>query len=312
MATHDWDIYTLSVVTLNGTQYDGVNDFNEDPGVTLFRHRSSGRIHYSQAGVLTHNPVFTFTTPELATILGQVSPECAVAISSTAVFYWSKKDDECRASSGHLTTTVNEGIIVLNSLTWPGEADVWRANVAVHAAWDGTNNPFVHGTAALPSRALIDEAFVGGMIKVDPVGAGASAEAFAGWNSATLNFGYTVEPKYAQGHEYPGRQVLNTGEVTLEFTHPDVSLRSTYTPGVRNEGVVLFIRKADTAAANSTVARVADGTAQHIKLETKSSVIKANASTAADGSDAQITLMATFEETASQNAVIYTANQAIA
>lgn len=316
MATSTWSIYTLGAVSLNGTQLDGANNINEDPGITLIRHRSSGNIHFTQAAVATHAPVLTFDTPEIATMLtlvDAVNGTWAAAISSPCIFYWTKKDDEKRSTgSDHLTTTINEGLISINSLTWSGEADVWMANVSVHASWDGSNNPLVYGTAALPSLAAIDEAYLGGMIKVDPVGASNSAEVLAGWSSATINLNPTVEHKFAQGHEYPGRAVLSVMEPTLEVTVPDITARSTYGAGSRHEGLVIFLRKVDTSASNATVARVADVTAQHIKLESKLGIIKSDPSSASDGADATGKLIFTMEQNAANPALDYTASQAIA
>ena len=309
---NNWDVFTLGGITWDGTYVHGINDQSMDPGITMFRHRSTGRIHYIQAGVLTHAPTITFQTPQIKTVVDILDAGIADAyckeLASPAILYWIYKDDCQRLTS--VTQTVNEGLVVLNTLTWSGESDVWQASLTLHASWDGSNNPFVYGTAATPAHNLLEEAFCGGSIRAT-VSGGALGDKLEGWSAMTIIFAPSVTPKYAQGHEYPGRVVNDVAEPTVEVTFPDLDYMTTYANGLRHTKLELYLRKCDTAAGNSTVARVADATAQHLQFFNFSSVAKLNTVSASDGTDASGTIEWTLEETDSNQFLEYTANVAI-
>jgi len=308
----DFDVFTIGAIALDGVQLDAADNFNQDYGLQLFRHRTSGRIHFSQQGVLNQQPSFTFDTPEVETVLTKLGANFVHNIDTTVIVYWTKMDEAARSSGGdHLITTINEGLVFPTSLTWSGANDVWKIALEIRPTWDGTNLPLVLGTASLPARALPDEAFVGGKMVME-LAQGQSTEQLDGWQSATLNFGFNVRQENSKGHPYPGIAYVLEAAPTLQLVGMDPGERTDYTQdGKRLFSAILYLRKAATNTTDG-VLRVADGTSEHIKLLFGAGLVRNITETASGGNPAQITVEITPDETAAAEWMVYTANSAIA
>lgn len=301
---NQFDEYTIGAISINGTQLNAPDQFNENPDITLIRYRSSGRIDYGYSVTATAAPKFSFTTPEVSTVLGLTGMQ-GVAIGTTVVIYWTLKNAVARSTgSDHLTTTINDGIVIPTTLSWNGPAAAWQIGVNVMANWDGTNEPFIYGTASLPALGLMADSFTGGKITVN----GTEVDC---WQNCTLNFGIQANQRFHKGQPYPARCEVTVAEPSLEITNLNPVQRSTFgLYGTRVTACNLFLRK-NMATDGQTPTRELDASLVHIKIAGVDGIVHPLTTTASDGQSAQQGVRLVFDENASTASLVLTTSQAI-
>ena len=258
------DRYDIGAIDLGGTILQAPDRFVEDPAVELIRVKGSGRFVNSYSAVEKGSPTFRFVSPEIRTIMrtgvGSAGLELeGLDITTPVIIYYTKRDPTAIASSGHLTTTINEGIMFPTVLAF--DSRVWLLSVDIYAfSADGSILPFVFGTAALPTFAVPAETYTGGKITIN-------ASEIDCWQRTTLNTNARARHIHHKGLHFPIRAEVIDRDPRLELTNLDVTARSTLAQyWTRTTDVELFLRKNETDDGKSP-ARVADADLEHIRFD---------------------------------------------
>lgn len=239
-----------------------INSSKISAGLSTMVETPAGHIHPMFRANKEQKPVVEFSTPQLTTLLTTVTLE-GLEILSTPLVTWIKKANAlgnvARATASHSKVTVNLGVLHLASISLPHNGR-GEARCIVTTAYDGVNDPLVHGgSTALSGNLTATEYFTCGPVSVNGV-------TLPGIKSIDIDTGTELLNETADGEVWPSfvgiQKVAPTVTVKLfeKVLLNTIGLQGAALNGTT--GLTFFARK----YANGTPARVANGTAEHIKF----------------------------------------------
>ncbi|WP_166820518.1 hypothetical protein [Thalassoroseus pseudoceratinae] len=269
------NVYTIgSVYGLDGTggsnfELHGVDNLSIDPGVQEILESAAGQPDPSYVATMSNEAMITFTASDIATALGNIDALAGLSVVSGATneqleCYFTKMASNGTRSDGtsHLKVTLNKALVVPRTLT-ARQGEKATLDVEVHGIYDGSNNPFVYtDTVSLPDTPSLDEMFTVGKATIN----GTDLDGITG---LTVDFGLTVQKEMSDGDVWPTFAAITTRQPRIELTTREAVSLSTFGlagTAQTSSATAVYLRK---IAEQGT--RVADNTAEHIKISLSSS-----------------------------------------
>jgi hypothetical protein len=226
----------------------------------------SANVHPLFSGVIGQVPTIDFSTTQIATVLAS-APFVGAGIAASSAFYWALAASTAKTTRGHFShfkTTMTLGYIHWNSISLqhdsPGTVDC-----VITVAYDGSNEPLISaGSQDLPSNVTDTERFVVGPVWINNSQLGANTI-----KSATIESGIELDIEGGDGNVWPTQIALRITKPVITVVTTEVSpLVTTGVDGLALDpsyGIVVYGRKLTKNQAGG-VARVANGTAQHLSF----------------------------------------------
>ena len=233
-------------------------------------------------GIRGGNPVVTFRTPQVSTLLGEAGL-LGVDLSAGNTDLWYRKATHlgtlvAAATAGHTRMRIAKAFMYLRSIT-AGHQKESTADATILATFDGTNAPIVPaGSTALAGTAASAEHFCLGPVKIN-------GSLVDGIEDATIDMGVSLRIKGDSSQAYPTFAGIRS-------VSPTISLRGTALEPWTNYGLTgtalssfsLYLRKV-TADVASGAMYVADATAVHVKFTAATGLVHVTQTEGGDGSD---------------------------
>lgn len=257
-------VFKLSAIVINSTQINVLDNANLDPEFEMAMERAAGEVSPSHVAIMSMAPSISFRTKEVAKVLGVVSPLTGLCFpTGTVVCYFAQKG-KCAPTLGngnHVSATFTSGLVVVESISADQAGDAVLEG-KIYAIWDETD-PIVQfsNSANLPSNITVSEKFTLGPVNIN-------GTAIDDVQSVRWEFSPQVERTSATGQAYPTMVNLETISPVVRVGILDASRLNTYVLGLAQSASATnsYLRKLANMGS-----RVADGTAQHVKLSFASS-----------------------------------------
>jgi len=228
------------------------------PGIQPFLSHSAGMVSPQHADVMKFLPEIRFTTPQIKTILDLVDDDGIADLSgaNTDLYFKAAADQSNRtadATTAHHRFRAAQVLLVLERISAPHDGDA-QAQCRLICAYDGTNAPLVYagsqalsGTPATAAHYTLGEVHINGS-EID------------GPQNMEIDWGQNILQAGGSGDQYNtfNCQLQSTPRVTI-----DVMNSVPWALGQAFDltaGCSFYLRK------RGRTARVADATAEHIKL----------------------------------------------
>jgi len=228
------------------------------PSIQPFLSHSAGHMYPQHADVMKAMPEIRFTTPQIKTILDLVDDDGIADLSAanTDLYFKAAADQSNRtadATTAHHRYRASKVLLVLERISAPHDGDA-QAQCRLICSYDGTNAPLVYagsvalaGTPATAAHYTLGEVHINGS-EID------------GPQNMDLDWGQNILQAGGSGELYNTFhcQLQSTPRVTI-----DVMNSVPWTLGQAFDltaGCSFYLRK------RSRTGRVADATAEHIKL----------------------------------------------
>lgn len=255
------NLYKLSCVVFNNgtttTQIPQIVSQNFDPQIQDVMEGGSGTLDVEFAAIMEAKPQLEFETTAIATALGIVGIN-AFAITSQCDFYFQKiaQGGTIASGSNHIKLAATAGIICPKRLT-ARQGDVAKLTYGFYGiSTNGTTAPLTVSTGqALPTITSVNELFTVGPASFN----GTALNAVQGLD---LDFGMKTEIRGSDGYAYPTFAGVVSREPKVNFSGLDLAALSTFSVnGVALTAWIAYLRKISEGGT-----RVADATAEHVKL----------------------------------------------
>lgn len=258
--------FKLDLATIETVDITQIGRQQWGAGITDVIERGSGGIRPKFAGIGQQQNEISFSTTQLASILGVVPLMTGVGVSQALNTYFkhmSQTSHTARASLAHVRGQVNYGMVFIERITLEQNQPA-TADVIIAVGWDGTNAPIIYaGSLALDATEIAnDEVFGVGPAAVNGV-------AILSVQRATIESGIELEKLHSASEVWPSFVGIKQTEPkitieTFEMSHAATAgVAGTVLNGTG--GITLFARKFTKNMAGG-LARVADITAQHISF----------------------------------------------
>jgi len=262
------NMFTLAQVNINrdvDVLLAQIVDQNVTLGLSRFLEGSDGEVDNRYVAVNEQRAMIGFTTTMLATALGlagingtPLDVDTPATKGSLEAFFQLLAEGATRAAGAtHTMLTINEGILIPRTLS-ASQGAVARLGLEAHATYDGTNNPIVIAASqALPGTPGVSELFTLGPIQINGV-------AINGVVDVAVDFGIEVLVEGSDGEPWPRFVAIMRRQPSVSFSTPDAGILSTLGITGAAQGAtdsVIYFRKIAEGAT-----RVADVTAEHIKI----------------------------------------------
>jgi len=263
-------VYVLHGVQTPNVFYGQITQHANSSGVDQMLQYSAGYPVPLYRGVRGAKPIVTFTTTQLATLIG----ECGIygvdqSGGNVDLYYRLATDRGSRASP---TATVHYRFRMQNAfMFWrriqannQGEA---TAEVTIYGLFDGTNPPVVPaGSTALAGTPTAAESFGLGPIVIN-------GSVYSGFQSASLDLGVELIERSDQSD--PWMSFCGIKQLNPIVTASGLNPAAWTTLGVLGSNLtsfILYLRKRNLDCAGDA-AYVADGTSQHIAVSSSKGMI---------------------------------------
>ncbi len=252
------NIWVLSAVVLPGGTIGQIVDQDYQAGLEEMIESGSGSVDPEFIAVAEAKPMLSFTSTAIATALGIAGLD-AYEISSATDFYFKKRAFAGVTATGavHLRMRLTKGMLCPKSVEASQGKDPAKIAYDLYpVSTDGITAPLEISTGqAIPDEGLVSELFT-----VGPVGLNAST--LQAVQSVKWDFGMDLEHVASDGHAYATYAGINSRRPKCSIEGLDLTALDTFgLDGLALTSFKTYLRK---IAQNST--RVAEGTAQHIKL----------------------------------------------
>lgn len=242
---------TLSQIT-NGS-------LNHAAEVLAFR--GSGNVDPSDHAITKMEPVASFTSTDVATILAANSSTFATAglsvSSGTITIPYRVRSAGATYVSGANNTAVSatDGVIIPTSLT-VSETSSAEINLECHfESTDGTTNPLSDSSTETVSTSSFNAAYRLATSSIN-------GSNVSGISSYTVNFGINIESNVGlDGFLCPTEHHIYTRDPTIDVTFRDIAAFNTFSTYAAQSAAVFKLRK---MSPGGTV--VSDATAEHITV----------------------------------------------
>lgn len=255
------ELFTSGPVTINSTTIVQAESMSIDPQFEQILASAAGEPVPSFAAIISTKPMITYTTTQVGTLLGAVSPLVGLCIpTGTVVMYFTrkKKCSPVSADGDHFTVTLAAGLVVINRVSCPVSGGTATVEFSIYAAEDGTNPVLAFSeSASLPANINIQQLFTLGIQKI---------------NGTQLpdvqNLSIDFQPQVGQ---VMGSQDTAPSMITLDTVSPRITLEtlnpvylSDFTIAGTSQGAsesAFYLQRLSKGAG-----RVAAGTSQHVKF----------------------------------------------
>jgi hypothetical protein len=249
---------TIYAVDINATLIDHVVSMRVDPAIAQEVRGADGLVQQSFVAIMSQSPVVETTSLALKKVLDAMGLMGTVLPGPvTFAFQAITQGGQRTAGSTHIDLTVNEGMLVLQSIS-ASQGQIAQVVFQTVASYDGSNEPIViAGSQALIGSPAVTEVFTVGPANINGV-------LLEGIQSIDVQFGIEIISMMSAGDIWP--TFLATGQIkpiiTIRTTDPDalldIGLDGT-AQGV-TDSVVYFRKKAIDGT------NVTDETAEHISM----------------------------------------------
>lgn len=229
------------------------------PGMEVMVASAAGMPYPQFAGTLSVRAEMRFTTPQIKSVLDLVGVSGVYDLSggNTDLFMKVASDQGVRtasASTAHHRFRAAQGFLVLERIT-AGHRSEAQAQCRIICAYDGTNSPLVYaGSQALSGTPTSDEHFLLGPQYLN-------GSAVAGPQNLDLDLGQSILQTGSDGELYDTFNCLLQQTPTFTLTALNTGYWATAgLTGLDLSSASIYFRKM------SRTGRVADATAEHIKL----------------------------------------------
>lgn len=251
--------YTLACLQ-SGSTLIPVRSADPDFAVEEFLEGSGTVQNYnSYAAAKSAKPKISFEASALKSVLdlwGLYAP-IAVGSGTQVTQYYSKLVDGGFREANGVKNIMNNGLALLRSLDATHNEPA-TCKYDLIGRWDGTNHPFTTTTGqAIPSSTTVqDQLYTLGPVSINST--------LYGTRRASFNPGYQEFSDGISGEAFPDMVAILKGDPKAEVSLADPAILSTLTGvGAIFTNVKLYFRKVSQTLATG---RVADGTAEHIKV----------------------------------------------
>lgn len=249
---------TIGKIVFNELELPGITTSTLSQGIQTLVAGHSGNVDMKHTSTETVAPVITFASNDVKTILDTVPLDgVQITVASTLEAHLREMPHGGTRSAGatHTILTINEGLLVLDSITAQHLGGFATVNCRAIAVFDGTNAPVVPSTGASATTTALAGTWVLGPTKL-------SSGTFEGVQSFNLDFGLNVEVGGGAGNVYPDHASVLSRAPSLSFTTKDVSaITANHLAGVQDATVVQYLTHIVEGGG-----RVADATITHISL----------------------------------------------
>jgi len=292
------------ITEANAVFVDQVNTFSIDPALQSILQSGDGQVDPTFVAVMAQSPRLRFTSTALATILAEVSSAfltSGIKIDSDgthdgleAFFHQITEGGTRTAGANHIKMTINEGLLIPRPLN-AAQGGVASLDLEAVIGYDGTNEPVVIATG----QSLIGTPAVGEIFTLGPVSLNGTT--INGVQSIAYDPGLQIITQSGDGQVWPTFVAIMSRRPRLVINTVDVGVFSTFgLDGTAQSATdsVAYLRK---IAEGGT--RVADGTAEHIKLTFDDGIIYCGPISGSQGQvlGAQLVLEPTYDGT---NAIV--------
>jgi hypothetical protein len=266
-----WTLYSLDY---GASQLKGIVSQSIDPGILAKVLSDDGQVDPTYAYVAQAAPMVSFSTRAVAAALAVCGISGLAVTSPPAILYFQQLDDLGTRESGsvHLTGTVNRGLLVPRTLrAAQGEEAVLSFDL--FCLYNGTLLPIVWAaSAALAGDVGSAEAFTVGPVSIN-------GAALDNVQEITVDFGIQVRTGSKDGEAYPRDASILVRRPTITVRTTDLSVLQSLDVAGAKQGAtdsVVYFRKLDRLGT-----RVADATAEHVKIAIDDGLIVPQAGSAA-------------------------------
>lgn len=223
---------------------------------------ASGAVAPSDHKMMKSGPNCTFTSSDLATILGVsnvMTTGVAVSSGTISLPILNRTSGGTFASgSNHAIVTASNGHYLCESISWSQDSDAEATMRAWFSSTDGITNPTsITGSQSLSGASYVSE-FVGATAALSY--AGPTTTSSFQLKQLTVNSGVTITPNFHSGGVYPQEFNVTQQTPTIEITFQDSASAVTMTQLKTLTAAVIKLRK------RSGVSFVAGGTGEHISF----------------------------------------------
>ena len=276
--------YVLYGVMINATLIDGITRQNIGAGIQKVKNFNDGSVDVRYIATMSRKTTIEFSTRAVAKALGAVGARGAALAGAGVTLFFQKNADSGERASGtaHLKVVIATGLIIPLTLRagQDGEGEISYQIIPVSA--DGTTDPItITDSQALAGTPDSAEKFTVGPCSIN----GTDVEP----QSLEVNFGISVQTRSHSGFYLPLQASIKTVAPTVTIQSKDVSKVVTFALAGTAQSVtdtVLYLRKLDQ---NGT--RVANITAEHVKLTIDDGQIHTDGLGSDGEEDATATLM---------------------
>ena len=200
------------------TNLQQMQNFGINTEAKITRIQPAGAIDQAANVMAMADPTIRFSTRDLTTAFGVISPSVGIAlISGGATFRLQEREDLSTFSTGatHETFTATQGLIVPTQLS-ATQDDENGASLAsmLYPTWDGTNDPVVHNTAVdfsgAPAPAFTSQFWLGPVY--------INGAELPGVTSTSIEFGISVATKRTSGSYFTKTAVITSRKPVIKIT----------------------------------------------------------------------------------------------
>lgn len=254
-------LYKLSAIVLPAGQIYQIISRDIDTGIQELLLKGDGKLSPQFVAVMSRRPAVRFTTTAIAAALTTVgSAPYASAVASD--FFFTKYVDGGGVGSGatHAKLSAAKILVIPRELTVEQDREATLDFDTYFISADGVTSPISYtGSVSLPTLTVTGQAFTLGPAMIN-------GSTIADLDQMKIQFGYQETIMGGNGEVFATFGGYTGRAPRVTFRSRDVTLLNTIlgTGGVTQGGTAskFFLRKMAAGAA----ARVADATAQHIKL----------------------------------------------
>jgi len=264
------DRYTLYAVQYDESLIDQITAQAVNPGIQLALSDADGAVDPTYAAVMSQQPTFAWTSTALKTALDAVGIDGAILGATEALELYLQllsADGTRKTGESHTKVSSTTGLIVPTSIQ---AAHNGIANVSMQA-WlrssDGVTAPFAEtASQSLPAGGgSVDALWTAGKVAIN----GSELEDV---QNIAVTMGISVVPFGGSGHVFPTALHIIRRTPSILITTTDAAVLDTFGVSGTAQGDTdseVYFRKLTIDSAT----RVADETAEHIKIAIDAGII---------------------------------------
>lgn len=232
-----------------------------NPNANKLRIVPAGAVDTSAVLTTSSRPTVSLQTRDLATVLASVSPATGLPCIATSAMWMQKRVDQAifAGVSSHVKVAAAKGFLVVDSISASGGDDPATLDLMFNALWNGSVNPLVdtYGQTLAGSVPAFTTVYFGGPVYVNSV-------IVDGIIGTTVSPGIVFDTKVENFEQFPKNGVIIRRDpvITLTLSNMDYANTIGSLLGAAAAGTIaVYYRK---GTSNGT--RVADATAEHVKV----------------------------------------------
>ena len=238
--------YPIAFDGFNLTQHGG---FSLAPNVQFSDIHVAGRARRIAVIADSMSPVYSIASPNLTSLLGQMSLKRPLAQANGASFYGQQREENDTYASGsnHVKFLTRKGALLINRVSVSGTSPA-SATMEYHELWDGTNDMSV--VTASESLGAASPAFVSQFYRGSVLADGAAFANVEGWD---LDTGMAINKPLFGGDIGPRKLSVETVDPVIDIACASLSDWPGKSIKVYGKKIAtslqLYLKKGDEASA---------------------------------------------------------------